>query len=180
MESQATSRTKRILYIVLAIAVFLLIVAAGILISRQLGGGANSEKVVVPSPTVEVTQPTALPATIEPTATPPPRVAVPGSRVDTPTGIGVLPPVHLAGNRRYVLQISSSDGAVNFSGSYSRGSIDPKVAVDAMQEIGGRTPWEQEIQPPAPNARTWTLGVTARTVPVGKDLTVVILDVGPK
>jgi hypothetical protein len=181
MESQPADRTKRILYMIAAIAILLLIVAAGILIGRQLGGsGAGSEKVVLPSPAVEVTEPTAVPAAIEPTATAPPRVAVPGGRVDTPTGIGILPPVQLAGGRRYVLRISSADGEVPFSGSYSRSSLDPRVAVDAMQEIKGKTPWEQEIQPPAPEARTWTLGVTASTVPVGKNLSIVILDVGPK
>jgi hypothetical protein len=181
MESQSSSQTKRILTIVLAIAILLLIVAAGILIGRQLGGsGSGSEKVVEPSPTVEVIQPTAAPATIAPTSTVPPRVEVPGGRVDTPTGIGILPTVQLAGGRRYVLQISSADGAVDFSGSYSRGSLDPKIALDVMQEIKGKTPWEQEVQPPAPDSRTWTLGVTAGTVPVGKNLSIVILDVGPK
>jgi hypothetical protein len=181
MESQSSSRTKRILTIVLAIAILLLIVAAGIVIGRQLGGGdSGAEKVVLPSPTVEVIQPTVAPATIAPTSTVPPRVEVPGGRVETPTGIGILPPVQLAGDRRYVLRISSADGAVDFSGSYSRGSLDPKIAVDVMQEIKGKTPWEQQVQPPAPDARTWTLGVTASTVPVGKNLTIVILDVGPK
>jgi hypothetical protein len=52
--------------------------------------------------------------------------------------------------------------------------------VDAMQEIRGKTPWEQQVQPPAPDSRTWTLGVTASTVPVGKNLTIVILDAGPQ
>jgi hypothetical protein len=181
MESQPSSQTKRILYILLAIAVVLVIVVAGILIGRQLGGSdSGSEKVVVPSPTIEVIEPTAAPATVEPKATASPRVAVPGGRIDTPTGIGILPPVQLAGDRRYVLQISSADGAVDFSGSTTRGSLDPKIAIDVMSQMKGKTPWEQEIDPPAPDSRTWTLGVTASTVPVGKNLRIVILDVGPK
>ena len=181
MESQPSSQTKRILYIVVAIVILLVIVAAGILIGRQLGGSeTGSEEVVVPSPTIEVIQPTAAPATVEPKATTPPRVAVPGGRIDTPTGIGILPPVQLNGDRRYVLQISSGAGAVDFSGSTTRGSLNPKIAVDVMKQIAGKTPWEQEIDPPAPDSRTWTLGVTASTVPVGKNLRIVILDVGPK
>jgi hypothetical protein len=180
MESQPISQTRRILYILLAIAIVLIIVAAGILVGRQLAGGKESaETVVVPSPTVEVAQPTATPVVVQKSPTPP-RVAVPGGQVDSPTGIGILPPVQLAGNRRYVLRLSSSDGAVPFSGSYSRGSIDPKVAVDAMEQIQGKTPWEREIAPPAPDARTWTLGVTASTNPVGKDLQITVWDVGPK
>jgi hypothetical protein len=181
MEAQSTSRTRRWLIILLVAAVLLLVVAAGILIGRQLGGGESvAEEVVLPTVTAEVVQPTAVPATPAPAPTPPPRVAVPGSRVDAPTGIAVLPPVQLTGGRRYVLQIASKNGAVDFSGSTSRGSIDPKIALDVMREVKGRTPWEQEIEPPSPDARTWTLGVTASAVPVGKDLQIVILDIGPK
>lgn len=180
MESQSSPQSRRTLYIVLAIAVLLLIVGGGILAGRQLGGSdSGAKEVVVPSPTVEVVQPTVALATAAPQATAPPRATVPGGSVDTPTGIGILPPVQLAGNRRYVLQISSGSGAVDFNGNYTRGSIDPKIAVDVMQEIKGKTPWEQEIQPPAPGARTWTLGVTANTVQLGKNLRIVILDVGP-
>jgi hypothetical protein len=181
MESQSSSRTKRILPILVATAVLLLIVAAGILIGRQLSGsGSESEKVVVPSPTIEVIPPTAALATVGPKAITSPRAEVPGGRVDTPTGIGILPPVQLTGGRRYVLQISSADKAVDFFGSYTRGSLDPKIAMDVMKEFKGKTPWEQQIEPPAPDSRTWTLGVTASTVPVGKNLSIVILDVGPK
>jgi hypothetical protein len=181
MESQSSPQSRRTLYIVLVIAILLLIVVGGILVGRQLGGSdSGAEEVVVPSPTVALIQPTVAPATSAPKATTPPRAAVPGGSVDTPTGIGILPPVQLTGNRRYVLQISSGNGAVEFSGSYSRGSLDPKIAVDVMQNIQGKTPWEQEIAPPAPDSRTWTLGVTASTMPVGKDLRIVILDAGPK
>jgi hypothetical protein len=181
MGSQSSSRTKRILYILVVIAVLLLVVAAGVLIGRQLSGrDSDAQNVVVPSATIEVTKPTAVLATVEPKRTTPPRAAVPGGRVDTPTGIGILPPVQLAGGRRYVLQINSADGEVDFFGSYSRGSLDPKIAVDVMKEIKGRTPWEQQVEPPAPGSRTWTLGVTASSVPVGKNLSIVILDVGPK
>jgi hypothetical protein len=180
VESQPVSQTRRILYILLAIAIVLIIVAAGILVGRQLAGGKDSaETVVVPSPAVEIVQPTATPVPVQPTPTTA-RVAVPGGQVDASTGIAVLPAVQLAGNRRYVLRVSSAAGAVAFSGSYSRSSIDPKVAVDAMEEIKGQTPWEQEIAPPAPGARTWTLGVTAGTNPVGKDLQISVWDAGPK
>jgi hypothetical protein len=180
MESQSSPQSRRVLYILLAIVVLLLIVGAGILMGKRLGGPAGAEPVVVPSPTVEMIQPTTIPATAAPKATTPPRVAVPGGSVDTPTGIGILPPVQLAGNRRYVLQIASGNGAVDFSGSYTRGSLDPKIALDVMQEIKGKTPWEKEIEPPASDSRTWTLGVTASTLQLGKNLRIVILDVGPK
>jgi hypothetical protein len=181
MESQSSPQSRRTLYIVLAIVVLLLIIAGGVVLGKQLGGnGSGAEEVVVPSPTVELVQPTAVAATAAPKPTAAPRAAVPGGSVDAPTGIAILPPVQLAGNRRYVLQISSKSGAVDFTGNYTRGSIDPKIALDVMQQIKGRTPWEQEIQPPAADSRTWTLGVTASAFPVGKDLRIVILDVGPK
>jgi hypothetical protein len=186
MDEQSSSRTRRVLIIVLAIAILLLVVAAGILLGRQLAGGKPAaENVVLPTATVQMVQPTVAPSAqaSEATgsqATAQPRAAVPGSRVDAPTGIAILPPVLLTGGRRYVLQVSSATGAVNFSGSTTRGSIDPKIALDVMREIKGTTPWEQEVEPPAPDARTWTLGVTASAVPVGKDLQIVILDVGPK
>jgi hypothetical protein len=181
MESQSSPQSKRALYIVLAIVVLLLIVVGGVWAGRQLGGsGSGAQEIVVPSPTVELIQPTIALATPAPKATAPPRVAVPGGSVDTPTGIGILPPVQLDGNRRYILQISSGDGAVQFAGNYSRGSVDPKIAIDVIKEIKGKTPWEQEIQPPAPDSRTWTLGVTASTVQLGKNLRIAILDIGPK
>jgi hypothetical protein len=181
MESQSSPQSRRVLYIVLAIVVLLLIVGGGVVVGRQLGGsGSAAEEIVVPSPTVELIQPTVTPAVPAPKAATPPRAAVPGGSVDTPTGIGILPPVQLAGNRRYVLQISSGNGAVDFSGSYTRGSVDPRIAVDVMQQIKGKTPWEQEIAPPAPDSRTWTLGATASTVQLGRNLRIVILDIGPK
>jgi hypothetical protein len=180
MESQPVSQTRRILYILLAIAIVLIIVVAGILVGRQLAGGKETPAtVVVPSPAVEIVQPTGTPIPVQPTPTAV-RVAVPGGQVDASTGIAVLPALQLAGDRRYVLRLSSKDGAVAFSGSYSRGTIDPKVVVHAVEEIKGKTPWEQEIAPPAPDARTWTLGVTASTNPVGKDLQISVWDVGPK
>ena len=181
IEPQASFQTKRFIYILLALAILLAIVAAGILLGKQLGGDeSGSEKVVEPASAVEAIQPAAARPTVEQTATTPARVAVPGGRVETATGIGILPPVQLAGDRRYVLEISSANGAVDFGGSITRGSLAPKIAVDVMKQIKGKTPWEQEIDPPAPDARTWTLGVTASTVPVGKNLRIVILNVGPK
>jgi hypothetical protein len=180
MEAPSSSRTRRLVVILVAIAVLLLVVAAGILIGKQLSGGESAEEVVLPAATAEAVQPTAVPATPMPAATTPPRVAVPGSRVDASTGIAILPPVQLTGSRRYVLQISSKNGAVDFNGSTTRGSIDPKVALDVMRGVKGKTPWEQEVEPPAPDARTWTLGVSVSAVPLGKDLQIVILDMGPK
>lgn len=181
MESQSSPRFGRMPYILLAIGLVVLILAGSGLVGCQSGGSESGVKdVVLPSPTLEPVQPTAPPATVAPKPTALPRVAVPGGSMDAPTGIAILPAVQLAGDRRYVLQISSGSGAVDFSGSYSRGSIDPKIAVDAVQQIKGNTPWEQEIQPPAPDSRTWTLGVSASTSQLGKGLRIAILDVGPR
>jgi hypothetical protein len=181
MESRSSPQFRSAPHLAVAIAVLLLVIAGVVLTGCKSGeGGSGAAEVVVPSPSSEMIQPTVVPATVAPKPTAPPRVPVPGGSIDAPTGIAILPAVQLAGDRRYVLQVSSTGGAVDFSGSYSRGSIDPKIAVDVIQEIKGRTPWEQEIQPPAPDSRTWTLGVTASVAQLGKPLRIAILDVGPK
>jgi hypothetical protein len=181
MESQSSLQSRRTLCIELAIVVLLLVIAGVILTGCKSGeSGSGAAEVVLPSPSAELVLPTVVPATAVPKPTAPPRVPVPGGSIDAPTGIAILPVVQLAGDRRYVLQVSSTGGAVDFSGSYSRASIDPKIAVDVIQEIKGRTPWEQEIQPPAPDSRTWTLGVTANSAQLGKDLRIAVVDVGPK
>jgi hypothetical protein len=49
-----------------------------------------------------------------------------------------------------------------------------------MTEIKGTTPWEQEIRPPAPDTRQWTVGASLSTTPIGKNNQVQVWDIGPK
>lgn len=175
--SSLSPRTRQLLLAAGAVGLVALVVLAGVAIGNRLGARQNvQEDVVIPQE-----------ATSEPVATATlavsqaaPRTAVAGGRAETETGIAILPTVTLRGDRRYVLQVTSKTGSLTFSGSYSRGSIDPKIAIDAMQEFEGTTPWEQEIQPPAPDSRTWTLGVNLSTNPIGKHVLVQVWDIGPK
>jgi hypothetical protein len=138
-------------------------------------GNRISTQTIVPQET-----PTLIAATAAPTATETPaRAAVKNGHAESDTGIAILPSVELQGDRRYVLQVTSKAGALPFKGFYSRGSLDP-IAVDAMQEIAGTTPWEAEIAPPVKDARRWTLGISLNTNPVGKNVQVRVWDVGPK
>jgi hypothetical protein len=175
--SALSPRTRQILLAAGAAGIVILVVVAGIAIGNRLGGSQENQAAVVVQSAVTVEpQPTvtlAAPAEAS-------RTAVEGGRAETDTGIAILPAVTLRGDRRYVLQVTSKAGKLSFSGSYSRGSIDPKVAIDAMQEFKGMTPWEQVIEPPSPGARTWTLGVNLSTSPIGKHVLVQVWDIGPK
>lgn len=175
--SALSPKTQQILLAIGAGAVVILVVAIGLALGSRLGAGQGpAEEIVIPQAATSEPEATVTPLSRET----PVRIAVEGGRVETDTGIAILPTVTLRGDRRYVLQITSKAGKLSFAGSYSRGSIDPKIAIDAMQEFRGTTPWEQEIQPPAPNVRTWTLGVNLSTNPVGKHVLVQVWDVGPR
>jgi hypothetical protein len=185
---------KQILYAAGAIAIIALVVIVGVLIGNRLGGGGKTAL----KPVVTVAPTAAAPA--ESTSTPvsgageakagaaegqtkastAERVAVPNGRVENETSIAILPVVTLRGDRRYVLQVTSKAGALPFTGSYSRGSIDPKIAIDVKTDIKGTTPWEEEIQPPAADARQWSLGVSLSLDPLGKNVQVQIWDIGPR
>ena len=170
-------KTKQILYAVVSVVAILLLVTAGVLLAGRLRGNSAVTETVVQqaAPPTELVQPT---ATVAVTSAPA-RVAVKDGRAESDTGIAILPRVELRGDRRYVLQVSSKAGALPFKGSYARGSLNP-IAIDAMKEIAGTTPWEAEIAPPAKAARLWTLGVSLSTDPVGKNVLVQLWDVGPK
>ncbi len=175
--STLSPRTRQILLAVGAALLVVLVVVAGIAIGNRLGTRQdNKEEVVIPA--AAPAEPLATATLTQPS--PVTRTAVAGGRAETDTGIAILPAVTLSGDRRYVLQVTSKAGALSFSGSYSRGSIDPKIAIDAMQEFKGTTPWEQEIQPPAPDTRTWNLGVNLSTTPIGRHVLVQVWDIGPK
>jgi hypothetical protein len=171
-------KAKQILYAVVSVVAILLLVAAGMLLAGRLRGDKVTTQTVVRQaaavPT-ELVQPTATLAVTSASA----RVAVKDGRAESDTGIAILPRVELRGDRKYVLQVSSEAGALPFKGSYTRGSLDP-IAIDAMKEIAGATPWEAAIAPPSKEARLWTLGVSLSTDPVGKNVQVQLWDVGPK
>lgn len=175
--SSLSPRTRQILIAAAATLAVILVILAGVVIGNRLGARQDvQEDVVIPQ---EATSEPAATATLAASQAAP-RTAVTGGRAETDTGIAILPMVTLRGDRRYVLQVTSRAGQLSFSGSYSRGSIDPKIAIDAMQEFKGTTPWEQEIQPPTPDSRTWTLGVNLSTNPIGKHVLVQVWDIGPK
>jgi hypothetical protein len=169
-------KARQILYTVVSVVAILLLVAAGMLLAGRLRGDKGATQTVVqPAAPTELFQPT---ATLAVTSAPV-RVAVKDGRAESDTGIAILPRVELRGDRKYVLRVSSQAGAVRFKGSYSRSSLDP-IAIDAMKEIAGATPWEAEIQPPSTEAQRWTLSVSLSTDPVGKNIQVQLWDVGPK
>jgi hypothetical protein len=174
-------RGKQILLAAVALVLILAVIGAGVVLGRTLSERSMlTPPVVVPVTPIAAEQTTATLAA-QPQATPAPqRVAVPDGRVETETGIAILPVVKLQGDRRYVLQITSKAGAVSFQGSYSLGSIEPKIAINPMTEIKGTMPWEQEILPPAPDARQWTLGASVSATPIGKNIQVQVWDIGPK
>jgi len=157
------------------VTAFLVFVAAGmLLVGCQRGNGIPTQTMVrQTAPTLVVS--TAVPAATETPA----RVIVQNGHAESDTGIVILPNVELQGDRRYVLQVTSKAGSLSFGGSYSRGSLDP-IAVDAMKEIAGTTPWEAEIVPPVKDARRWSLGVSLSTNPLGKNVQVQVWDAGPK
>jgi hypothetical protein len=176
-----SSRGRQILLAVAVIVLILAVVSAGVVFGRRLAGNASpTPAVVIAAPTAVEAPATAMPATPQQAQPAVQRVAVPDGRVENETGIAILPIVQLQGSRRYLLQVTSKTGALPFSGSYSRGSIDPKIAINPMTDIKGATPWEQEIQPPATNVRQWTMSVSLSTNPVGKNIQVQIWDIGPR
>jgi hypothetical protein len=163
------------LFTFVRVAALLFLAAAGILLAGCQRGNRTATPTIV-----QQTTPTWIVSTAAPTATETPtRVAVKNGHAESDTGIAILPSVELQGNRKYVLQVTSKAGALPFKGFYSRGSLDP-IAVDAMKEIAGTTPWEVEIAPPVKDARSWTLGVSLNTDPVGKNVQVQVWDVGQK
>ncbi len=181
--SRSNSRNTIILVLV---AIILLGVVAGILIANRMRADQNSPDVVLPNSTgAPSTQPgtgiSESPTVTLALGTPalPQRTLVANGSVENDTGIAILPTVSLSGSRRYALVITSQAGALPLTGSYSRGSIDPKIAIDVMSEVKGSTPWEQEIEPPAPDSRTWTLGVSVSTT-LGKNIRVQVWDIGPR
>ena len=175
-----SSRDKRTLLAVVALLLVIAIIGAGIVLGRTLAARSMSTPaVVVPVTPLPAGQMTATLAA-QPQGAATQRVPVPDGKVESETGIAILPTVKLQGDRRYVLSVTSKTGALSFQGSYSRGSIDPKIAINPMTEIKGMTPWEQEIEPPAPDSRTWTLGVNLRANPIGKHVLVQVWDIGPK
>lgn len=175
--SALSPKTQKILLAAGAGTVVILVVAIGLALGSRLGAGRGpQEEIVIPQAPTSVPEATVMPTSRET----PVRILVEGGRIETDTGIAILPMVTLRGDRRYVLQVTSKAGQLPFSGSYSRGSIDPKIAIDAMQEFKGTTPWEQEIQPPAADTRTWTLGVNLSTTPIGKHVLVQVWDIGPR
>jgi hypothetical protein len=173
-------RNRRILLAIVALLLILVVICAGIVLGRTLAErNASTSAVIVPVTPAAAVQITATLAA-QPQATSTQRIAVPDGNVETETGIAILPIVTLQGNRRYVLQVTSRAGALSFQGSYSLGSIDPKIAINPMTEIKGTTPWEQEILPPAPDTRQWTLGASLSTTPIGQNIQVQVWDIGPK
>ncbi|WP_423222465.1 hypothetical protein [Candidatus Amarolinea aalborgensis] len=183
------SNTRAIAVIVVA-AIILLGAVTGILIANQLQKDQKPQAVVLPgstgTPSLESQPRLDATVAITPTVTQivglspsAERVPVPNGSTENKTGIAILPIIQLRGDRRYVLEITSQAGSLPFSGSYTRGSIDPKIAIDVVAEIKGTTRWEQEIQPPSPESRTWTLGVSV-TTSLGKDIRVQVWDIGPK
>jgi len=165
--------SRHALFTLVRVVAFLILAAAGVLLAGCRNDTATQSE-------VRQTTPTSVISTPVPTATETPaRVAVKNGHAESDTGIAILPSVELQGDRRYVLQVTTSAGALPFQGAYSRSSLDP-IAVDAMKKIAGTTPWEAEIAPPVKDARRWTLGVTLNTNPVGKPVQVQVWDVGPK
>lgn len=173
-------RDKRILLAVAALLLVIAVVGAGIVLGRTLAERSTSTVAVVvpitPPPADRMTATLAAPAQDISTQ----RVAVPDGKAESETGIAILSAVKLRGDRRYILSVTSRAGALPFQGSYSQGSIDPKIAINPMTEIKGTTPWEQEIEPPAPDVREWTLGVSLSTTPIGRNIQVQVWDIGPK
>jgi len=171
---------KRILLAVVALLLIIMVVGAGIVLGRTLAERSTATPAVVvpatPPPAGQVTA--TLAAQSQGVAAQ--RVPVPDGKVENDTGIAILPAVKLSGDRRYVLSVTSKAGALSFQGSYSRGSIDPKIAINPMTEIKGTMPWEQEIEPPAPDVRQWTLGASLSATPIGKNIQVQVWDIGPK
>lgn len=174
-------RGKQILLALAVIVSILIVVGAGVVLGRRLTENTSpTSEVVIAAPTAIAAPDTVTPAAPQQAQPAVQRVAVPDGRVENETGIAILPIVQLQGSRRYLLQVTSKAGALPFSGSYSRGSIDPKIAINPMTDIKGATPWEQEIQPPATNVRQWTISVSLSTNPVGKNIQVQIWDIGPR
>lgn len=173
-------RTRQIVLAVVAVIVFLAVVGVGIILGRRVSDRQTQAPEVVVPITPSATGSITVTAATQQLSAPTQRAAVPDGKVENETGIAILPMVKLQGDRRYVLQVTSGAGALPFSGSYSLGSIDPKIAINPMTEIKGTTPWEQEIQPPAPDVRQWTLGASLSTSPIGKNIRVQVWDIGPK
>lgn len=182
--------SSRALVAIAVVVIILLGVVTGILIANQSQQNQKLPDVVIPAatgtpsaqsgPQTSATADLAVGITQTVTAAAPAeRAPVPQGFVENQTGIAILPSIQLTGSRRYVLEISSRSGNLPISGSYTRGSIDPKIAIDAMTEIKGVTVWEQEIQPPSPDSKTWTLGVSVSTT-LGKNIRVQIWDIGPR
>lgn len=181
--SRSNMRTLIVLGIV---AIILLGIVAGVMIAKQMQNNQQPPAVVLPggaeTPAAQAGTDVSGPPTVTLTgATPsvPERTLVANGSVENDTGIAILPVVSLSGSRRYVLAITSQAGSLPLNGSFSRGSIDPKISIDVVTGIKGSTPWEQEIQPPAPESRTWTLSASVSTT-LGKNIQVRIWDIGPR
>lgn len=182
--------SSRALVVIAVAAIILLGVVTGILIANQSQQNPKLPDVVMPAvtgtPSAQAKPQSGATADLASGVTQTVTAAAPAERAPVPqgfaeneTGIAILPRIQLTGSRRYVLEISSRSGNLPFSGSYTRGSIDPKIAIDVMTEIKGTTAWEQEIQPPSPESRTWTLGVSLSTT-LGKNIRVQVWDIGPR
>lgn len=173
-------QSKRILLAIIVLLLIIAIIGAGIVLGRTLAERSTTTPAVVapstPSPAERATATLAA----QSQGLTGQRVPVPDGKVENDIGIAILPAVKLQGDRRYALSVTSKADALSFQGSYSRGSIDPEIAINPMTEIKGTTPWEQEIEPPAPDVRQWTLGVSLSSTPIGHNIQVQVWDIGPK
>ena len=119
-----------------------------------------------PSP---VPSPTPAPPTATPTATPEPEatreaIVVASASGSGPFAIASLSAISLQGGRKYVLQVTSSTGRVEFFGSYSASAMgaggQPGVQVELLD---GVTPVTYPILPPAANPSDWLYGVSVQS-----------------
>ena len=97
-------------------------------------------------------------------------------------GAGGLVSANLDPARRYSLLVLSVPDAAAFHGSYSQNWFardGARRAGSSDGPLGGRTPWEQDLQPPAPGLAQWTFAAGLWNDGTGT-LYVRIVDHGPR
>ena len=97
-------------------------------------------------------------------------------------GAGGLVSANLDPARRYSLLVLSFPDAATFHGSYSQNWFardGARRAGSSDGPLGGRTPWEQDLQPPAPALAQWTFAAGVWNDGTGT-LYVRIMDHGPR
>ncbi|HEY7062913.1 MAG TPA: hypothetical protein VII06_15660 [Chloroflexota bacterium] len=97
-------------------------------------------------------------------------------------GAGGLVSASLDPARRYSLLVLASPDAASFHGTYSQNWFARDGARRAGSNdgpLGGRTPWEQDLQPPAPSLTQWTFAAGVWNDGTGS-LVVRIVDHGPR